>query len=154
MRRIALLLLAAFSVGALAATLPYDPSANAKQDVAKAFAAAKSRHVPVLIVFGANWCEDCRALDGALRKERAASLMTGSFQVVKVDVGEFDRNLDVNATYGDPIKGGIPAAVLVAPEGKLLYSTKAGELANARTMSESSIYDFFKRVSQGAAAKK
>jgi len=40
---------------------------------------------------------------------------------------EFDRNLDIVAAYDDPIKQGIPAAVLLTPEGKVLYTTRAGE---------------------------
>ena len=103
--------------------------------------------MPLLIVFGANWCEDCRALDGALRKEPAAGLVAKSFQVVNVDVGEFDRNLDVSEAFGNPIKGGIPAAVFVAENGNVLYSTKAGELANARNLRDATIYDFFKQAS-------
>ncbi len=154
MRRIVLYLLAAFSVAALAASPPYDESADAKAAVQHALRAATSRHVPVLIVFGANWCEDCRVLDQALHKDPSAALIAKSFTLVKVDVGNFDRNLDLVATYGNPIKKGIPAAVVVSEDNKVLYATAAGELADARRMSETGIYEFFKRVSQGLASSK
>ncbi len=143
MRRIFLILTAGLSAAVLAAPLPYDESADAKADVQHALVAAKSSHMPALIVFGANWCEDCRALDHA-----------GSFIIVKVDVGNFDRNLDVVAAYGSPIKKGIPAAVVVSVDNKVLYATKAGELADARRMSETGIYEFFRRISQGVASGK
>ena len=152
LRRIVLYLLAAFSAAVLAAALPYDESADAKAGVQLALVAARSSHVPVLIVFGANWCEDCRALDLALRDGRSAALVAKSFNLVKVDVGNFDRNLDIAAAYGNPIRKGIPAAVVVSGDGKVLYATKAGELADARRMSETGIYEFFKRVSQGLAS--
>ncbi|MDB5766786.1 MAG: putative thiol-disulfide isomerase and thioredoxin, partial [Collimonas fungivorans] len=61
------------------------------------------------------------------------------------DVGNFDKNLDVAQSYGNPIKKGIPAAVLLSPDNKILYSTKAGELADARRMGENGIYDFFNK---------
>jgi thioredoxin 1 len=154
MRRIVLYLMAAFSVAALAASLPYDESADAKAAVHHALLAATSRHVPVLIVFGANWCEDCRVLDQALHKAPSAALIANSFALVKVDVGNFDRNLDLVATYGNPIKKGIPAAVVVSEDNKVLYATVAGELADARRMSETGIYEFFERVSQGVASRK
>ena len=103
--------------------------------------------MPVLLIFGANWCEDCRALDKALKEGKNAELMQQQFKVVKVDVGNFDHNLDVAQTYGNPLKKGIPAAVLVSSDNKqVLYATKGGELANARRMSESGIYDFFKQA--------
>jgi thioredoxin 1 len=154
MRIILLILTAGLSAAVLAATLPYDASADAKMDVQQALIAAKSSHKPVLIVFGANWCEDCRALDRAIKRGKSAELLARSFSIVKVDVGDFDRNLDVVAAYGNPIKKGIPAAVVVSVDNKVLYATRAGELANARRMSETGIYDFFRRVSQGVASGK
>ena len=136
-----------------AAALPYDESADAKAAVQQALAAAKADKVPVLLVFGANWCEDCRALDLALKTGRNAELMAKEFKLVKVDVGNFNRNLDIDRMYGDPIKMGIPAAVLLSPDAKVLYATRAGELADARRMSESGIHDFFKGVIQTAKAQ-
>jgi len=63
--------------------------------------------------------------------------------VVKVDVGRFDRNVDVAEAYGVPLKKGIPAVVILSPEGKALYATRAGELADARAMGEDGVYAFF-----------
>ena len=132
---------------AAAQHLPYNAAADAKADVARALAEAKAAHVPVLLIFGANWCEDCRALDKALKEGKNAELMQKEFKVVKVDVGNFDHNLDVANAYGNPLKKGIPAAVLVSSsDNQVLYATKGGELANARRMSESGIYDFFKHA--------
>ena len=132
---------------AAAQHLPYNAAADAKADVTRALADAKAAHVPVLLIFGANWCEDCRALDKALKEGKNAELMKKEFKVVKVDVGNFDHNLDVANAYGNPLKKGIPAAVLVSSsDNQVLYATKGGELANARRMSESGIYDFFKHA--------
>lgn len=44
---------------------------------------AASSHVPVLIVLGANWCEDCRALDRAIHKGHTATLMAKSFTAIR-----------------------------------------------------------------------
>ena len=107
----------------------------------------------MLVIFGANWCEDCRALDQALKTGRNATLMAKEFEVVKVDVGRFNRNLDVARMYGDPIKKGIPAAVVLSTDNRVLYATKAGELADARRMSETGIYDFFESVVKASRDK-
>ena len=53
-----------------------------------------------------------------------------------------------------PIKKGIPAVAILSPRGEVLYATKEGELANARTMSDKGIYDFFKTVTTAAMARK
>ncbi len=143
MKKMLLSLALAVSAGlAGAADRPYDESADAKAQIAAALQAAAKAKEPVLLIFGANWCEDCRALDHALKTGRNAELM-GRFKVVKVDVGNFDHNLDVTAAYGNPTKKGIPSAVIVSPDNKVLFTTRAGELADARHMSDDGIYDFF-----------
>lgn len=144
MVRFATLLFAALFT--LAAHAAYDEKADAKADVKQALTAAKAERKPVLIIFGANWCQDCMALDKALGTPANAAVMR-EFKVVKVDVGDFDHNLDVVNAYGNPIKKGIPAAVVVnAADGRVLYATQGGELANARKMSDSGVQDFFKDV--------
>jgi protein disulfide-isomerase len=144
--KLAIFLLIACSSAIAADKQPYDESADAKAEVRKALTEASLAKVPVLIIFGANWCADCRALDNALKSSRNAELLANSFKLVKVNVGNFDKNTDLVNAYGNPIKKGIPAAVILSPANKVLYSTKSGELANARTMSETGIYDFFSKA--------
>lgn len=143
------ILLWAASAAALGATpLPYDESADARAAIRGALAAVGSGPRRVLIVFGANWCEDCRSLDTALKSGRNAELMVREFVIVKVDVGRFDRNLSIAKAYGDPIGKGIPAAVVLSAEERVLYATKAGELSSARRMSATGVYDFFDGVAR------
>lgn len=128
-----------------AADRPYDETADAKAQIATALHDAAAAKEPVLLIFGANWCPDCRALDHALKTGRNAELM-GKFKVVKVDVGHFDHNVDVSTAYGEATKKGIPSAVIVSPDNRILFITKAGELADARSMSDDGIYDFFTKA--------
>ncbi|KJH67303.1 thioredoxin family protein [Chromobacterium violaceum] len=136
------------SAAALAGDLPYDEQADAKAELNRTLDAAKQGRQPVLLILGANWCPDCRALDAALKSGKSAELLAREFKVVKVDVGNFDHNLDIDAAYGHPIAKGIPAAVVLSPDNKVVYATRAGELADARRMSETGIYEFFERVSR------
>src|SRR3979411_2587022 len=155
MRNLLLILLGALPAAfAAAAPLPYDESADAKAAVQQALAAAKESRIPVFVIFGANWCEDCRALDLALKSGRSAELLARQFKVVKVDIGNFDRNLDLVAAYGNPIKKGIPAAVVLSPDNEVLYDTRPGGLVQRRRLSESGIYGFLRKVTQTAKAKK
>ena len=135
--------------GALAAGAadgPYDQRANAKADIRAALEAGRAAKKPVLVVFGANWCGDCKMLDAAMKTGRSAPLIEREFRVVKVDVGRFDRNVDVAEAYGVPLKKGIPAVAILSPEGKALYATRAGELADARAMGEDGVYAFFRQA--------
>jgi hypothetical protein len=53
-----------------------------------------------------------------------------------VDVGEWNRNLNIVERYGNPISEGIPALVLLNSENEVMFATLAGELASARSMSK------------------
>ena len=74
--------------------------------------------------------------------------MNKKFVVVKINVGQFDTNLAISNEYGNPIKKGIPAAVLLTPQNTMLYATHGGELADARHMGDQGIYDFFNQIEQ------
>jgi protein disulfide-isomerase len=52
------------------------------------------------------------------------------------------------------LKKGIPAVVIISAKNEVLYVTREGELADARKMGDKGIYDFFKRVTAEALAKK
>ena len=139
-------LLLAFANIVAAQSGPYDENADARQQIKQALTQAASEHKTVIIVFGANWCPDCRMLEYAMNKGTSASLIQKDFEVVKISVGRFDKNVDVAASYGVPLKEGIPAVSFVSPDNHVLYVTKEGELANARSMGDDGIYKFFKQV--------
>jgi len=148
----ALVLGAQLALPSHAAQAPYDEQADAASDLRHALAAARRDHKQVLVVFGANWCPDCRALDQALHGS-SRKLINERFDVVKIDVGNFDKHLDLANRYDNPIKMGIPAVVVLDAQNRILYSTKGGELANARRMGENGIYDFLSRnVAKSSAA--
>lgn len=142
---LATLALAGTVIAASLPPLPYDDATNPHVALNQALSEAKRAKKAVLVVFGANWCEDCRDLDQAMRGT-SAPLLDARFVVVKVNVGNFNKNLDLDRQLGDPIRRGIPAAVILTADSRLLYSTKAGELANAHHMGPDGIYRFFARI--------
>jgi protein disulfide-isomerase len=133
---------------------PYSETADAKLDIKHALKHAANTQIPIIIVFGANWCGDCKMLDSAMKTGASAPLLSRDFKIVKVNVGHMDKNLDLANTYGVPLKKGIPAVVIISAKNEVLYVTREGELANARKMGDDGIYEFFKRVTAEATAKK
>lgn len=150
MRPALALLLMLFAVPSLAADGPYDESADARREVQSALAEAAAAKASVLVVFGANWCADCKILDMTMRRDPTSALVAREFKVVKVDVGRFDRNVDIATAYGVPLKSGIPAIAILSPRQDVLYATRAGELADARKMGDAGIHEFFKRAAASA----
>ena len=138
----ALLSLCAFAVDAPV----YDESADAQAQVSQALAKAKANNKQVMIVFGANWCGDCKMLDGEFRKPALKTMLDANYVVVKVDVNRFNKNLDVVKAYGDVIKKGIPSIVIATPANQLVYATNGGELADARKMGETGVAEFFREL--------
>jgi thioredoxin 1 len=131
----------------------YNEAADARAEIRQTLAQAAAAGVPVLVIFGANWCGDCRILDIAIKQGPSAPLVAREFKVVKVNVGRFDRNVDIAESYGVPLKNGIPAVVVLSPKNEVLYVTRDGELADARNMGENGIYEFFRKVTPALKAK-
>jgi protein disulfide-isomerase len=142
------------AVGATAADNPYNEHADAKLEIRQALTQAATTKTPIIVVFGANWCGDCKALASAMKKGPSASLLSRDFNIVKVNVGHFDKNLDVAKSYGVPLAKGIPAVVILSIKNEVVYVTKEGELADAEKLGEDGIYEFFKRVTAATKAKK
>jgi thioredoxin 1 len=110
-----------FAARLMAANLPYDENANAASEVSRALTQARDNKKNVLLVFGANWCPECRRLDGKIH-DKAGKLGDEKYVIVKVDVGNFDKNIDLARSYGNPIRKGIPGAAILAPDGRTLYA--------------------------------
>lgn len=132
---------------------PYDEAADAAAQVKQALTRARADSKHVLIVFGANWCGDCKMLDAEFRKPALKAVLDQHYVVVKVDVGRFNRNLDVVKAYGGVIKAGIPSIVVATQAGEPLLATAGGELADARKMGESGVLTFFQQLPARAGRK-
>jgi len=122
---------------------PYDEKADAHRQIAAAIAEASKAHKNVILIFGANWCGDCRALNEQMHKDELAALIGKNYEVVKIDVGRFNKNQDIGEKYHMPLKHGIPALAVLDPSGNLLYAMDQGQFSDARSMSYESIRDFF-----------
>lgn len=60
---------------------------------------ARTRDARLLIVFGAEWCPDCRQVAMLLAEGPAADALREGYEVVHVNVGRFDRHRDLLARY-------------------------------------------------------
>lgn len=122
----------------------YAPGLDAHEEIRQALARASREHKNVLIVFGANWCYDCHVLDLAFHRPEMAAILQRSYEVVHVDVGEFNRNTDLMQKYGVPQQK-IPSLAVLDGKGKLLYSQQGGEFSKARALAPEDILAFLKK---------
>jgi len=125
---------------------PYDESADVKAEIVTALARAQAENKLILLTFGANWCPDCRAFDKAIHEPELAPTVEDRYVLVKVDVGNWDKNIDVIQRFGNPVAGGIPSIVVLDAQEHNLYATKAGQLASSRNMSTEEFVRFFEAM--------
>ena len=130
----------------------YPANVDAKTEIAKALAEAAKTHRRVMLVFGGNWCYDCHVLDAAFRSAEVAPTLDQNFVVVHVNIGEYDKNLDIADMYEVPLKRGVPACAVLDSDGRLLFSQKHGEFEAARSMKTEDVLAFLKKWKPGKNA--
>jgi len=108
----------------------YDAMADAKAQIAAAQAKAGRENQRVLVMFGGNWCGWCRKLHGLFQENKdIARLLLYEYQLVLVDVGRFDKHMDVAAGYDIELKkAGVPFLTVLDAGGRVLANQETGAL--------------------------
>jgi thioredoxin 1 len=120
----------------------YSATADAHTDIAQAIKTATTAHKHIILDFGGNWCGDCQVLDIYIHQQPNLSLLDDNYVLVHVDVGHYDKNLDLAAKYDIPLKRGVPALAVLDQHGRILYSQKNGEFESMRRMDPASVTEF------------
>ncbi len=123
----------------------YSAEADPKAEIASALKQASVEHKRVILDFGGDWCGDCQVLDIYFHQSPNLELLDKNFLLVHVDIGRFDKNLDIPEKYNIPLKKGVPALAVLDANGKLLYSQQAAEFGDMRYMYPTSVTDFLNR---------
>jgi thiol:disulfide interchange protein len=123
----------------------YSAEADPKAEIAAALQQATAEHKRVLLDFGGDWCGDCQVLDIYFHQPTNLDLLNDNYVLVHVDIGHFDKNLDISDKYSVPLKKGVPALAVLDPTGNVVYSQKDAEFGDMRYMYPSSVTDFLTR---------
>lgn len=130
---------------------PYDEAADAGAQVDRAFARAKAGKKLLLIKMGGNWCGDCRILQATMDLPEMKTFLNRHYEMVSIDVGHMDKNLQVPARYGvkDKLEG-VPAILIVDPvSGKQLVArADVAALADARHMSPQALANWLAKYAR------
>ena len=124
---------------------PYDEGANADQAVARAKARARAKGKLLLIDLGGNWCGDCILAAMTIEQQPAfKAFLERHYELVLVDVGRFDRNLQIPAHWGITERlEGVPAFLGVDPKtDRLLDKGRVSALQDARSMAPQALADW------------
>lgn len=123
----------------------YTVSEDAMGDVDSALASAAENNKRVLLVMGANWCHDSRALAGWLATDRFRALIAEEYELVFVNVGMPQsgdgHNLAIAKRFGVDDLPGTPNLLVLTADGELLNADTATTWRNAASRGEDAIYD-------------
>ena len=108
----------------------YDEKADAAKAIDAALAKAKRNHTRVLVQWGANWCGWCKMLHATFQTDKdIGKELRYEYEVVFVDVGRFDRNIELSAKFGaDLKKSGLPFLTVIDADGRPVANQETGSL--------------------------
>ena len=132
---------------------PYDPMADAEIDINTALVEAKEEGKLGLLVFGANWCHDSRALAAHFEKPRFQTLLRSHYKMTYIDVGKKDRNIDLARKFGVDNIVGTPTIFVTNSEGKVLNLETAPTWRNAASREEDAVFNYFRDYAHPRAPK-
>lgn len=125
---------------------PFDGQADSESMITMALTELPAEK-NLLLTFGANWCSDSRKLAAVYEQQPLAGLLAKNYEVIFIDVGQRDNNMQLAADYNVPVMGGIPSIAVVDKNGEVKFSSLATDLNNAEKMSEEDIYNYFEKLS-------
>ncbi len=132
---------------------PYDARRDANADVNAALARAESNGTRVLLVLGANWCHDSRGFAAYAQRPALARLIDEAFELVYVDVGQRDRNLDVGARFGAPELFGTPTILVLDADGRVLNRDTMHDWRTAASKPYEAVLAYFQGFAGGDDAR-
>lgn len=124
----------------------YDEKADAKAVIAAALAKAKENNRRVLIQWGANWCGWCYKLEECFTKDKdVRRKLLYEYDLVHVDVGRFDKNLDLAQEYGAALKtNGLPFLTVLDGNGRVLANQETSSLEEGDAHDPKKVLGFLK----------
>lgn len=96
----------------------YQPSEDALADVQQALSRAEKSDRRLLVVTGANWCHDSRALASRLHTSPLAESIQENYELVFVDVGFYETGREVLQEFGVPHFYATPTVLIVDPASR------------------------------------
>lgn len=124
----------------------YPANADARTEIKEAEEKSAKEHKRLLLVFGANWCFDCHVLDLAFHGADLAPLVEANYEVVHVDIGpDGHKNADLAREFAIPLDKGVPAIAVAESNGTVVFSSKNGEVEDARGLSTRTLADFLNK---------
>ena len=124
----------------------FDPARDAAADVDAALERAAATGKSVLLVMGGSWCHDSIALADLFASQRFQTMLAPRYELVFIDVGHRDRNLDIARRFGLAGIEGTPTVLILGPDGNPRNLDDAPRWRNAASRKPDAVYRHFSRA--------
>ena len=99
-----------------------------------------------ILIFGANWCPDCRIFSGTINIPKIKSYIDNNFDILYIDVKRYEINMELMEEYGIPSAEGIPRVLVFDVKKRLINNSNTAEWRTARDRSKQEIFNFFQEM--------
>ena len=128
--------------------LPYNGEIYSKNDIENFLVSSISKSKQPIIIFGGNWCPDCRILEGTLQLPTIKKYMIKHYKIMHVDVGRYDKNMNLISYFKIPEEEGVPRVLVFDNKKNILNMDSTQEWRTARDRNKQEIFNYFQSLVQ------
>ena len=99
-----------------------------------------------ILIFGANWCPDCRIFSGTMNIPKIEKHINEKFNVLYIDVLRYEINMNLMEEFGIASAEGIPRVLVFDKNKNVINNSNTTEWRTARDRSSQEIFDFFQNM--------
>ena len=121
----------------------YDPTADAKADIATAIAQAKKENKHVFLQIGGNWCSWCIAFDKKVNEnEELKKILNDNYVIYHLNYSKENTNSEILKELGYPQRFGFPVFVILDSDGNRLHTQNSSYLEEGKGHSVEKVKEF------------
>ena len=130
--------------------LPYDGNEISIEEVNKFLSQSIAENKKPIIIFGANWCPDCRIFSGTIDIPKINEFIETYFNILYVDVKRYEINMNLIEYFDIPAEEGIPRVLVFDLNKKVINKSTTAEWRTARDRSSQDIFNFFQEMNKSS----
>ena len=130
--------------------LPYDGNEISIKEVNKFLSQSIAENKQPIIIFGANWCPDCRIFSGTIDIPKINEFIETYFNILYIDVKRYEINMNLIEYFDIPAEEGIPRVLVFDFNKNVINKSSTTEWRTARDRSSQDIFNFFQEMKKSS----
>ncbi len=130
--------------------LPYDGNEISVEEVNKFLSQSIAENKQPIIIFGANWCPDCRIFSGTIDIPKINEFIETYFNILYIDVKRYEINMNLIEYFDIPSEEGIPRVLVFDFNKNVINKSSTTEWRTARDRSSQDIFNFFQEMKKSS----